>query len=317
MGLKMGLSGASDPGNPGICIAGEGMIELQGAGTTMRSGFGGDTLNTAIHLARYGFRVRFATALGDDPFSLDLLRAWQEEGIDTSLIRTIPGRMPGLYAIRLDEAGERDFFYWRGESAARGMLDGSGADEMIREGSDVSLFYYSLISLAILPAQGRERLFAWCDQVRAAGGLVAFDGNYRARLWADPRDAAEVRDRAIASADIGLPTLADEIAIGEDRDPAAVAARWMQGGAGEVVVKLGAGGCFAEGRIIRPARIVDPVDTSGAGDAFNAGYLAARLRGQAVGEAVLQGHQLAAWTIARPGAIPAMTDDAPYGSRPG
>ena len=302
-------------GGISICVCGEGMVEIRDAGAALQSGFGGDTLNTAIHLARFGFRVRFATALGDDPFSADMLRAWQGEGIDTSLIRVIPGRMPGLYAIRLDKAGERDFYYWRGESAARAMLDGPDAEAIMPDSSGINLFYFSLITLAILPTTARERLLAWGKQVRAAGGIVAFDGNYRSRLWADPREAAEARDRAIAITDIGLPTLADEIAIGEDPDPAAVAARWIRGGARDVVVKLGAEGCFADGRVIAPPNVIDPVDTSGAGDAFNAGYLAARIDGWSMQDAALHAHQLAAWTIAQPGAIPAMTVDAPYGSR--
>jgi 2-dehydro-3-deoxygluconokinase len=299
---------------PRIRIIGEGMLELARADEAWRLGYGGDTLNTAIHLARFGLDTAYITALGADAFSGDLRDAWAGEGLDVSLILTDSARMPGLYAVRTDTAGERSFSYWRGDSAARRMFDLSGSEQVVAAASTADLLCYSLITLAILPEAGRERLFAICDAVRARGGKIAFDGNYRATLWPDVASARVARNRAIAGCDIGLPTLDDEIAIDGGRDAAACAARWRALGAREVTVKLGARGCLVEtGEIVAPPAAVTVVDTSGAGDAFNAGYLHARLAGADVREAALGGHRLAGWTITRPGAIPARTDDAPYG----
>ena len=101
-----------------VVVIGEGMLELSPVAEAWRLGHGGDTLNTAIHLARSGLDVAFVTALGDDPFSKGLRAAWAGEGLDTSLILADPSRRPGLYAISTDAAGERSFTYWRGESAA-------------------------------------------------------------------------------------------------------------------------------------------------------------------------------------------------------
>src|ERR1700722_719248 len=99
------------------------MLELSRAGDGgWRLGYGGDTLNTAIHLARMGMEVSYVTALGSDPFSADLRTAWTAEGLDPTSLLTDPARNVGLYAIRTDDAGERTFSYWRGESAARGMF---------------------------------------------------------------------------------------------------------------------------------------------------------------------------------------------------
>lgn len=295
-----------------ICVIGEGMLELNGAGGQCRLAYGGDTLNTAIHLARHGLPVRFMSALGTDPYSHDLISAWQAEGIDTSPIRRLPGRLPGLYAIRLDAAGEREFVYWRSASAARAMFDGEEHVALVETARSAGLLYYSLITLAILPPAAREILFALCRDVRARGGRVAFDGNYRPALWADAGEAAEVRDRALACADIGLPTLVDEIGIDGPTDAGQVAARWRRHGVDEVVVKLGAEGCLLNGATIGPRTIRSPVDTSGAGDAFNAGYLAARMTGSAPMAAAQAGHALAGWVITRPGAIPPRSGDAPY-----
>ena len=263
-----------------ICV-GEGMLELSqaagadsehGAEPGWRLGYGGDTLNTAIHLARAGngqrHDVRYLTALGADPFSARLRAQWQAEGIDCDLVLTHPERQAGLYAITTDDAGERSFTYWREASAARAMFALPAMDAALALAAGADLLFFSLISLAILPAAGRERLLALARTVRERGGRVAFDGNYRPKLWASPQEAAAARDS-------------------------------------ETIVKLGAEGCrLPDGALIAPAAIISPVDTSGAGDAFNAGYLDARLSRAPIAEAARAGHALAGWTIQRRGAIP-------------
>lgn len=287
-------------------LLGEGMLELSGTPGQWRLGHGGDTLNTAIHLARGGVDTAYFTALGTDPFSADLLARWQGEGLDTSLVLRHPARGAGLYAITTDAAGERSFTYWRGESAARELFACPGIEQACASAARADLLAFSLISLAILPEAGRARVIELARAVRAQGGRVAFDGNYRPRLWRDPAEARQWRDYAIAAADIGLPTLEDEVLLGSPDDPEAVRAHWQAQGCAEVVVKLGAAGCLLpDGTLVAPPHVLQPVDTSGAGDAFNAGYLAARLRRQDMAAAAQAGHALAGWTIMRPGAIPA------------
>lgn len=289
-----------------IVCCGEGMLELSRRGADWRLGYGGDTLNTAIHLARLGHDVAYLTALGTDPLSEKLRADWEAEGLDTSLVMTHPSRHAGLYAITTDEQGERSFAYWRENSAAREMFDLADSDMRRRAIAGCDLFYHSLISSAILPDNGRIALILLASMVRDQGGLVAFDGNYRPRLWDSPGAAEAMRDGAIRVADIGLPTLDDERALSGTREAGAVAAHWQGLGCAETVVKLGPEGCrLPDGKIVPPQRALDPVDTSGAGDAFNAGYIDARLRGAPPEDAALSGHALAGWTVMRPGAIPA------------
>jgi 2-dehydro-3-deoxygluconokinase len=287
-----------------IVGCGEGMLELSRSGERWDLGHGGDTLNTSIHLARAGHEVAFLTALGADPFSDRLRAAWAAEGVDTSLVLVHGERRPGLYAIVTDDHGERSFVYWRETSAARDMFALPASDEARIRASEAGLLFFSLITLAILPAEGRDRLLALAREVRANGGQVAFDGNYRPGLWSDPGEARAARDAAIAVAQIGLPTLEDEQKLGGG-DAAAVAAHWQRLGCGETIVKLGADGCLLpDGTTVAPGQVLAPVDTSGAGDAFNAGYLGARLSGKDIAAAARAGHALAGWTIMRPGAIP-------------
>lgn len=289
----------------GVVCAGEAMLELVREGDLWRMGYGGDTLNTAIHLARAGHQTAYLTALGADSFSEWLRSRWEAEGLDCSLVLTHPKRGPGLYAIETDASGERSFAYWRDDSAAREMLDLPTSEAALNVAQGANLLAFSLITLAVLPPRGRERLLVAARAVRANGGRVAFDGNYRPRLWQDAGEAIAARDAAIAVSDIGLPTLDDESALCGAVSADAVALHWQQLGCAEVVVKLGVAGCrLPDGELIAPGRTLAPVDTSGAGDAFNAGYLGARLSGVAIAGAAHAGHALAAWAIMRPGAIP-------------
>jgi 2-dehydro-3-deoxygluconokinase len=281
-----------------IVFIGEAMLELASDGERWRMGYGGDTLNTAIHLARLGHDVAYLTALGCDPMSAELKQKWALEGLDTSLVLDHPGRNTGLYAISTDVTGERSFSYWRDTSAARDMFSLAGMETALGEAEKADLIAYSLITLAVLPERARASLLE-------LNARLAFDGNYRARLWSGRAAAAGVRDAAIARASIGLPTLEDEQQISGEITADMVANHWRALGCDEAVVKMGAKGCRLPcGRVIAPPKVLQPVDTSGAGDAFNAGYLHARLAGATPLEAANEGHRLAGWVIMRPGAIP-------------
>jgi 2-dehydro-3-deoxygluconokinase len=276
-----------------IVFIGEAMIELSSAGEHWRMGYGGDTLNTAIHLARLGHDVAYLTALGSDPMSAEIKAKWASEDLDTSLVLDHPTRSTGLYAITTNAEGERSFSYWRDSSAARDMFSLTGMEAALATAGKADLIVYSLITLAILPEAARVQLLAL--DVR-----LAFDGNYRPRLWPNPASAASARDAAIARASIGLPTLEDETQISGEASASAIARHWQSLGCAETVVKIGAQGCrLPDGSIIPP-----PVDTSGAGDAFNAGYLHTRLSGATPKEAAHEGHRLAGWVVMRAGAIP-------------
>jgi 2-dehydro-3-deoxygluconokinase len=297
-----------------VCV-GEAMVELAPhAGGGWDVGYGGDTLNQALHLARFGYDTAYLTVLGNDPFAPRMQGAWAREGLDASLLLKDESRTTGLYAIAIDELGERHFHYWRSDSAARTLFDHPEIDRAAALAAEADALVYSLISLAILPAHGREALIGLAREVRRRGGKVAFDGNYRPVLWESVETAREWRDRAAAEADFGLPTFDDERTLADATDADAVAAHWEGAGCGEVIVKLGGKGCrLPSGAIMPPATLLKPVDSSGAGDAFSAGYLAARLGGASPEDAAHRGHDLAGWTVMRSGAIPPRDHAAPYG----
>jgi 2-dehydro-3-deoxygluconokinase len=295
-----------------VCL-GEAMVELAPRGTAWDVGYGGDTLNQALHLVRFGHDVAYMTVLGSDPFAARMQGAWAREGMDPALVLKDSERVTGLYSIAIDELGERSFSYWRSDSAARRLFDHPQADAAAAVAAQADVLVFSLISLAILPNEGREAVLRLARAVRSGGGQVAFDGNSRARLWPHPDVAMDWRKRAAAEADFGFPTVEDERDLSGAMTADEVAAVWRDAGCGEVVVKMGGKGCrLPGGEVAPPGMVLKPVDSSGAGDAFSAGYLARRLAGASPREAAECGHELAGWTVMRHGAIPPRDHAAPY-----
>jgi 2-dehydro-3-deoxygluconokinase len=293
-----------------IAALGECMLELQGqAFGNLRQTFGGDTLNTAVYLSRCGgpdLRVHYATALGDDSLSAGMLERWQAEGLLTGLVQRLPGRVPGLYLIELDEGGERRFHYWRGQAAARAYFD-SATTALEEQAEALDALYLSGISLAILPQAGRERVLALMARMRANGKVVAFDNNFRPRLWDSVADARYWYGRAFASASIALITADDHQALHAlpDLEAAVSAAQALP--VDEIAIKRGAlpaivgtSGAWQE---VATETVPRVVDTTAAGDSFAAGYLSRRLRGVAPAESAAFGNRLAARVIQHPGAL--------------
>jgi len=294
-----------------VVVVGECMLELVGQdpGRTQgwQLGYAGDTFNTALYLSRLQVPVAYLTALGADPFSQDMRAAWAGEGIDTSMVLTDASRLPGLYAIRNEADGERQFHYWRERSAARQLFTLPGIEAALTRARRAEWLFLTGITLSIFTPPEREQLLHTAAAVRAGGGQVVFDPNYRPALWASAKQAREAFAAIAPTVSLALPTYADEATLFDDPDPLQSVARWRRLGATEVIVKLGAHGCLvaagAESLPIAPAATMTPRDTTGAGDAFNAAYLAGRIKGLAPSAAARGANRLAGEVIQYRGAI--------------
>ena len=291
-----------------IACIGECMIELSQLDFergVARVGFAGDTLNTATYLARLGADVSYITNLGRDGFSARMLTLLQAEGIDTALIGLHDSRLPGIYSIETDPAGERSFRYWRENSAARTLFSGTGAS--LADLARFEVIYLSGITLAILPPDIRAALIRTAGHLRDAGKMVVFDSNYRPRLWPDAATARAAFAAMWQATSLALPSFYDEEHLYPGTTPEQIAARIAALGPTEVVLKNGAAGPMIAhlGTVSHTALpgSTHVVDTSGAGDSFNAGYLAARLQNAAPPQAAAAGHRLATAVIAHHGAV--------------
>ena len=292
-----------------ILSIGEAMVELSQAGQRdlWRLGVAGDTLNTAWYLRRLldaDWRVGYLSRVGTGEFSQKMVDFLDAEGIETAHVARDPAREIGLYAISLRD-GERSFSYWRDNSAAKRLAEDATVLDSALEGCRIA--YISGITLAILPDAGRTTLLDALGRARTAGCMVVFDPNLRPRLWTDTASMCRWVETAAAGADLVLPSLDDEITHFGDVDDRATMARYLGLGAAQVVIKNGGGpirfgGVGGEGLVEDLGRAV-PVDTTSAGDSFNAAYLAASLAGASPEDAIRAGHALSREVIRHPGAL--------------
>jgi 2-dehydro-3-deoxygluconokinase len=289
-----------------VACIGECMVELKQAdGGLFSRGYGGDTLNTAVYLARLGADADYITALGDDTLSDEMIVGWAVEGVGTKRVARLPGKLPGLYMIQTDDRGERRFFHWRDSAAARSLMDLPQTPEMLKSLAGYDVIYLSAITLSLYGGEGRARLFAALKGAREAGARFAFDTNFRARGWPDLDVARAVFQQAFAAADIVLASAEDLLPLYPGESNEALLAR-IPGA--EVVLKLSEPASILrlEGTLhpIKAEPLRAPVvDTTAAGDSFAAAYVAARLAGADPVEAARAGHRLAGVVVCHPGAI--------------
>jgi 2-dehydro-3-deoxygluconokinase len=291
----------------GVVGFGECMVEVSLTGSDSAViGYAGDVFNTAVYLRRLGTPVSFATALGDgDPFSTAILDLMAAEGVGAELVTRAPGRLPGLYAIQRDAHGERSFFFWREQAPVRQFFDVADLDAVIAAMRQADLVYVTGIPLAVIGEAGRARLMAILADLKARGVNIAFDTNYRPSLWPSRETALAAMEAVIpycrlvsaSGQDVEALTLRplDEVAAGWARLCPEVIAR-----AEDRTVAVYIDG---EARRLPAPPPVKAVDTTGAGDSFNAGYLSCWLRGEPPERCVAAGRAVAARVVQHLGAI--------------
>lgn len=248
---------------------------------------GGAEANVAIALAALGVATRFAGRVGDDALGRRIVRSLEEAGVDTAHVERVEGRPTGLY-LKDAASAERPMLYYRAGSAASTLRDVPA--EALR---DVDLVHTTGITAAISPACAelvRELL-------EHGSHRVSFDVNHRPSLWAPGAAARELLTLASA-ADVVFVGLDEAAALWGSTSPAGV--RRLLPEVPELVVKQGAGPVtvfHGDAVDVAPARAARVVETTGAGDAFAAGYLAGRREGESPRDAAAWGHALAVEVI--------------------
>ncbi|GGY86239.1 ketodeoxygluconokinase [Cellvibrio zantedeschiae] len=274
----------------------------------MALSFAGDTYNTSVYMARLGLQTDYVTNLGEDTYSHTIMQRMSDENIGTGMIQCLPGRSPGLYIIRNTADGEREFFYWRKEAPARELFStAENSEALFQKLKQCDCVYLSGITLAIIGEQSRQHLLKVLQQLRTAGVTVAFDSNYRPRLWRDKQEAQAAMLQIMQHTDIALLTLDDELLLWGDDTIEGCKARYSNCNLCELILKRGAEDAViitANSQVHIPVPpVANVIDTTGAGDTFNAGYLAARLQNASAEDAARQGIRCAGIIIRHRGAV--------------
>jgi 2-dehydro-3-deoxygluconokinase len=291
-----------------LCV-GECMMELQSQDEKIVPGFAGDIINFCIYLKRLspGSSIEFFSAVGQDAISKKMIRFLGEEGIDTHLVGKMPDKTIGLYLIQNDAEGDRTFTYWRSDSAARQMFLDFDEAVLVQSMDEIDYFYFSGISLAILDQKSRDRLLTLAQALSDEGKTIIFDPNFRPTLWPSMEEARIQITRAFNVCDILLSSYADDHSLFGDTHIDSIFRRLMTFGIDEIVLTNGKGeingASYGERFTVTPAKPEAVVDTTAAGDSFNAGYLSARHSGSSARESVVKASSLAALVIGHNGAI--------------
>lgn len=288
---------------------GECMIEMSSLiDNEFQLNFAGDTFNTAWYtracLPVDKWDVSYFTRIGTDDFSLKMKAFFKENCIDTRFIQEDPVRQPGLYLIEVKN-GERHFTYWRDQSAAKRLAEDKALLEQAFSQSDV--IYFSAITLAILLPEHRNYFIEQIKKARESGKTTVFDTNIRLRLWESVDELQQITMQAASAAEIVLPSFDDEAKIFGDLTLEDCAQRYLDAGASMVVLKNGGGTMLvADANGIEYFSNFDqlkPLDTTGAGDSFNGGFLAALLSGHNIETAMENGHNVASQVVMQRGAL--------------
>tara|TARA_B110000008_G_scaffold27919_1_gene25077 strand:- start:1374 stop:2300 length:927 start_codon:yes stop_codon:yes gene_type:complete len=290
-----------------IAVIGEAMVELSDNIDQLK--FAGDSLNTAIYLKRELHNkkntVAFFSALGNDLNSEKMIKFIESEGLTTNFIERRVNSGPGKYKIVTDKKGERNFHYWRDESAARTLFSKPCAVKF-QNLLEFDLVYITGISIAILPRKIQENLLHFFSEFKQKGGLIAFDSNYRKTLWKSKKAARIMIKKYWQIADIALPSLDDEKDIFDLNTQDDVVNNLKQLGVKFGALKRGSKGPYSltdNSNSFKYTIVTNTKDTTAAGDSFNGAYLASLINGSSQDISIIKGHKLASRVIQNFGAI--------------
>jgi fructokinase len=303
-----------------ILVAGETLIDFLPGATGPLSSVesftrrpGGAPANVAVALARLGEVPLFWTRVGDDPFGDFLVETLTAEGLPDRFVERDPAAKTGLAFVSLDEDAERTFSFYHDGSAETRLDPGRVPDEAL---ASVEWVHFDGLSLDARPA--RDAVLDLASRASEAGCTVSFDPNARPERWTRFSFDESVR-RAFGLADVVKATPEDLAEAGHDpdADPATLAAAVHEAGPHTVLVTLGSRGSYlsstaaapwGEATVDHPGYDVDPVDTTGAGDAFLAGAMVALADGTPPAAALSFADAVAAVATTAAGAMTALPD---------
>ncbi|WP_286133300.1 sugar kinase [Colwellia sp. UCD-KL20] len=292
-----------------MLIIGECMLELRTDNNNcLVKSFAGDTYNTAVYAKRYfpEANIQYLSSVGKDGFSEEMLKVWKSEGIDSDFVKISEDKPIGIYSITTDDEGERSFSYWRDGSAATQLMQLVDVKQLTESSFD--FVYLSGITLAIFSDEDKKKLMSLIDLLKSKGAKIVFDPNYRPRMWNSKEHAIHWLEEIYSRSDLVLPGLEDHSDLLDQNDRESVISYMKKFNVNEQVIKCGKDGVYAYDEANKEYHLpftpaAKQIDSTAAGDSFAGTYLAARLKGEGIQDALVSAARIASIVVQHHGAI--------------
>jgi len=277
---------------PGTAIPRESALELHGGGTAA---------NVAVALARLGVKTSFIGTVGDDGYGRWVLNDFKNEGVDTGETHLVQDAFTSMVMALIYPNGERDLHVWPDKSGAHTKLQPSSIQPKMFE----SASWLHTTGLCLREESVRTAQLKAMELAQEAGLTVSLDLNLRLESWGMDSTLKKVFDRAIDFSQVVFGSGLEEIIPFTGKSTAQAGAEMLSAGKRTVIARQGAEGALVvspDDLFSSPAFKVEVVDTLGAGDAFNGGFIAACLADKDLREAARWGNAAAALKIGKRGA---------------
>ena len=261
-------------------------------------GYSGDVLNALACAGRLGLRTGLISAIGDDPFSEGLREVLVSEGIDLTHTPIIEGKPNGVYFVHVDEEGGPKFHFLRKDSAATETFAIQPMSELIHYAGSGRALLFSSIPMAVM--KERDKIY---DLLGAVQGetAICYDLNVRKALWNSPEDLISILDRLAPLVNVLFVSEEDDKFLFGLRDGKTAIQDYQIRGFSYMIFRRGSEpalvGYHGDLFEVPVPRVSNIVDTTGAGDAFNAGFISAMLNGHLPYECAAMGNAAAASSI--------------------
>jgi sugar/nucleoside kinase (ribokinase family) len=271
--------------------------------------FGGAPMNTIVGVARLGVNAGAFAVVGEDPFGEYIIREFKRNNVDTSHVIMKKGKRTTLaFVINEPATGERAFFFYRKpwSETADSALTLKDVDRKYISKSKI--LHVSGFALSQNPS--REAVLLAIKLAKNQGVKISFDPTLRSDVWNSKSTIRKMYISVLRIADIATFSREEAEFIFQTSEPKEAAKKALEYGVEIVGVKLGAKGALIRSKdgieVYEPAYKVNAIDTTGAGDGWNAGLLVGFIKGFGLGDCLKIANAVGALVVTKRGAITAL-----------
>ena len=289
-----------------ICSIGECMIELNSSKqNNYNLTFAGDTGNTAVYLSRLGAQTYYLTSIGKDKLSNRMEEFLKKEKISNKFIFKNPKKNIGLYLIENNKFGERNFYYWRSDSAAKYLFDKIKINSFVKLFNNINVVYFSGITLSIYNDRNLKKFYNFIKLLKKNNTTICIDINARLTNWKSREYAVKILKKFIKISNMLFFTEEDlkvlkikSVNLFVKNNTNKRSLKVYRKGNGQVTVF-----CANKSKKFYLQLNKKVIDTTGCGDAFNASFIYNYFKKNSIKNSVLLSHKLAKKVAFNKGAL--------------